>query len=89
MATAQVRILGSVRLSRFASGCLILFGVWSWLIWPRFALAVWQDDRSWQDGAPTAFLWVHALIVVASVLFGTAIGVLGIRGWTAAARHRK
>lgn len=76
-------ILGGVKLSRLTSTLLVAFGVWSWVIWPRFAVAIWQDDRSWHGGSPTSFLWVHALIVVASVVFGTAIGVLGIRGWWA------
>lgn len=70
-----------MRLSRLTSTLLIAFGVWTWLIWPRLALAIWQDDRSWHAGAPTAFLWVHALLIVASVVFGTGIAVLGVRGW--------
>ncbi|HEY3502876.1 MAG TPA: hypothetical protein VGN37_08865 [Actinocatenispora sp.] len=72
-----------MKLSRLTSTLLVAFGVWSWVIWPRFALAIWQDDRSWHHGSATSFLWVHALIVVASVAFGTGIGVLGIRGWLA------
>jgi hypothetical protein len=64
---------------------LVVAGIWNWLIWPRFALAIWDDPRAWSDGvvgrgAPTAFLWVHAVLIVASLAFGTAIGVLGIRG---------
>lgn len=70
-----------MRISRLTSVLLVLFGVWSWLIWPRFAVAIWQDGRSWSDGDPTSFFWVHAAIVVASLSFGTAIGVLGVRGW--------
>jgi hypothetical protein len=72
-----------VKLSRLTSTLLIAFGGWTWIIWPRFALAVWQDDRAWQHGSPTAFLWVHVLLIAASVLFGTAIAVLGVRGWLA------
>jgi len=66
-------------------------GVWTWLIWPRFAVAIWQDARAWQDGdpggsAPTSFFWVHALLIVTSLAVGTAIGVLGIQGWRS---HRR
>ncbi|MGA8116703.1 MAG: hypothetical protein WCA46_23970 [Actinocatenispora sp.] len=76
-------------MSRLTSTLLVLFGVWSWLIWPRFALAIWQDDRSWRHGAATSFLWVHAAIVVASLVFGTALAVLGIRGWLAIRATRR
>ena len=62
---------------------LIGVGVWTWLIWPRFALAIWDDSRAFRDGTPTAFLWVHAVLIVASLTIGTAVGVLGIRAWRA------
>jgi hypothetical protein len=58
-------------------------GVWTWLIWPRFALAIWDDDRAFRDGTPTAFLWVHAVLIIASLTIGTVVGVLGIRAWRA------
>ena len=66
-------------------------GVWTWVIWPRFALAIWKDDRAWSGGAagagaPTSFLWVHAALIAASLAIGTAVGVLGVRGWRAARR---
>lgn len=60
---------------------LIGVGVWTWLIWPRFGLAIWKDERSFADGAPTSFLWVHALLIAASLAIGTTVGVLGVRGW--------
>jgi hypothetical protein len=72
-----------VVLSRRWSGFLIAFGVWSWIIWPTFLRNIWNDDRSFApepDGGPTAFLIVHAVLTVASLVFGTAIGVLGARG---------
>ena len=65
---------------------LMLVGLWTWLIWPRFGLAIWKDDRSFTDGAPTSFLWVHALLIVASLAVGTVVGVLGVRAWRATAR---
>ena len=60
---------------------LITVGVWTWVIWPRFALAIYRDDRSFVDSRPTAFLWVHALLIAASLVIGTTVGVLGVRAW--------
>jgi hypothetical protein len=62
---------------------LVGVGVWTWLIWPRFALAIFDDDRAFRNGMPTAFLWVHAVLIVASLTIGTVVGVLGIRAWRA------
>jgi hypothetical protein len=76
-----------VVLSRRWSAFLVTVGVWTWLIWPRFGLAIWQDDRSFADGAPTSFLWVHALLIGASLVIGTTVGLLGVRGWRAAGRR--
>jgi hypothetical protein len=46
---------------------------------------IWNDDRSFAPGGgATGFLVVHALLTAVSLLFGTAIGVLGYRGL----RHR-
>jgi hypothetical protein len=75
-------------LSRGWARFLVVAGVWAWVIWPRFAVAIWRDPRSWSlgevgRGAPTGFLWIHALLIGASLAIGTAIGVLGIRGWLA------
>jgi intracellular septation protein A len=58
---------------------LIAVGVWSWVIWPRFAVAIWQDPRAWHGGTPTSFLWVHAVLIVASLVLGTVVGGLGLR----------
>ena len=73
-------------LSRRAAAFLLLVGVWTWVIWPRFLLAVWRDDRSWDDG-PTSFLLVHLVLVGASLALGTAVGVLGVRGLRATGRR--
>ncbi|WP_433298208.1 SCO4848 family membrane protein [Actinoplanes sp. CA-030573] len=70
-------------LSRRWAVFLILVGVWTWLIWPRFGLAIYRDDRSFADGRPTSFLVVHALLIAASLVIGSAVGLLGIRGWRA------
>ena len=72
-----------MKLSRGMSVFLLAFGVWSWLLWPNFLRNIWQDPRSW-DGGPTTFFTVHLLLVVASLTFGTVIGVLGVRGLRAA-----
>lgn len=72
-------------LSRRWSAFLVAVGVWTWLIWPRFGLAIWQDDRAFAGGRPTSFLWVHALLIGASLVIGTTVGVLGVRAWRAAA----
>lgn len=80
-------------LSRGWSVFLMLVGVWTWVIWPRFAVAIWNDPRAWSagvvgDGTPTRFLWVHALLIAASLALGTTVGVLGIKGWRASRAAR-
>jgi hypothetical protein len=74
-----------VILSRRSSPFLLTVAVWSWVIWPTFLRNIWRDDRSFDDG-PTSFLLVHLVLVVVSLLIGTAIGVLGWRGLRAARR---
>ena len=66
-------------LSRRWAVFLVGVGVWTWVIWPRFALAIWDDPRSWSPG-PTSFLYVHAALIAVSLAVGTAVGVLGVRG---------
>lgn len=83
-----------MRISRGWAAFLVGVGVWTWVIWPRFALAIWKDGRSWStgrvaDGTPTSFLWVHALLIAASLAIGTTVGVLGVRAWLAARRLRQ
>ena len=60
---------------------LTAVGVWTWVIWPRFGLAIYRDERSFADGRPTSFLIVHALLIGASLAIGTTVGVLGLRAW--------
>ncbi|MET1074601.1 MAG: hypothetical protein ABWY11_18285 [Umezawaea sp.] len=74
-----------MKLTRAMSLFLVAFGVWSWVIWPTFLRNIWKDPRSWDDGA-TAFFTVHLVLVVASLAFGTVIGVLGLRGLLALRR---
>jgi hypothetical protein len=68
-----------VKLSSRAAWFLVAVGVWTWAIWPNFLRNVWDDDRSWDDG-PTGFFVVHALLTAASLVIGTAVGWLGVRG---------
>jgi hypothetical protein len=73
-----------VVITRRWAAFLVAVGVWTWVIWPRFGLAIYRDDRSFDDGAPTSFLWVHALLITASLVIGTIVGILGVRAWRAA-----
>ncbi len=78
--------MDGVVLSRRTSVFLLLVGVWTWLIWPRFAKAIWDDPRSWRGGAvghggATSFLEVHTVLVAVSLALGTVVGVIGWRGW--------
>lgn len=72
-------------LSKPASWFLVLFGAWSWVIWPTFLKNIWADPRSF-DGGPQPFLLVHLVLVVVSLVLGTAIGALGVRGLRGSAR---
>ncbi len=88
MARADAAILDPMLLSRRWAWFLIAVGVWTWVIWPRFGLAIWNDPRAWStgvvgQGSPTAFLWVHALLILASLAIGTITGLLGVKAWRA------
>ena len=71
-------------LTRNWSVFLVLTGVFNWVVWPRFALAIWQDQRAWQgeigSSTPTSFLWVHAVLIGSALAVGTVVAVLGVRG---------
>lgn len=71
-------------LTRRWSAFLVLVGLFSLAVWPRFAVAIWQDPRSWSDAAaltgPTSFLWVHAVLIVSAIALGLLTGYLGVRG---------
>ena len=78
-------------LSRNWSLFLIVAGAFNWLIWPRFAVAIWDDQRAWSgeigQSSPTAFLLVHAVLIATAMTIGTIILVLGVRGFLAARRQ--
>jgi len=75
-------------LSKRMSAFLVLFGVWSWVIWPTFLHNIWRDPRSWQDG-PTGFFAVHAVLTAVSLVLGSIVGWLGVRGWQAVRRSEQ
>ncbi|RZQ62816.1 SCO4848 family membrane protein [Amycolatopsis suaedae] len=76
-------------LSRRASLFLLAFGIWSWIVWVNFARNLFDSDRAFAaDGSPTAYFVIHAVLTVASVVFGTIIGVIGWRGWRASRSGR-
>jgi hypothetical protein len=81
-----------VILSRNWSVFLVLAGAFNWVIWPRFAMAIWNDQRAWSgdigQSSPTAFLLVHAVLIVTAVTIGTVILVLGMRAFLADRRAR-
>lgn len=71
-----------MRLSRPISWFLLAFGVWSWVIWVTFINNLIKDSSglAFEDGQPTAYFWVHLLLAVVSLVLGTVIGVIGLRG---------
>jgi hypothetical protein len=81
-----------VILSRNWSLFLIVAGAFNWLVWPRFVLAIWADQRAWSGAiggsAPTGFLLVHAVLIGTALTLGTVILLLGVRGSRAARKTR-
>jgi hypothetical protein len=71
---------------------LVVAGAFNWVIWPRFVVAIWDDQRAWSaeigHSKPTSFLLVHAVLIGTALALGTAILVLGIRGLLADRRVR-
>lgn len=74
-------------LTRRLSLFLALAGLFNVVVWPRFAVAIWNDPRAFAGSTPTAFLWVHAVLIVAATLIGLGILAVGVRG-RLAARNR-
>jgi hypothetical protein len=75
--------MAAMKLSRRLSWFLLGFGAWSWVVWITFVRNLWQDVSGLAfDGAgdPTAYFWVHLVLAVLSLVLGTAIGVIGLRG---------
>lgn len=72
------------RVSRKSSVFLVLAGIFNVAIWPRFAVAIVKDDRAWDGEAwssePTAFMWVHAVLITTAILIGLGVLLIGVRG---------
>jgi hypothetical protein len=78
-----------MKLTRPISWFLLLFGVWSLIVWTTFVKNLFEDagGLAFDDaGSPTGYFWVHLLLAVTSLALGTAIGVVGLRGLLAARR---
>lgn len=74
-----------MKLSRPVSWFLAAFGVWSWVVWVTFVKNLWKDASGLafhhgDHSSPTAYFWIHLTLAVVSTVFGTAIGVIGLRG---------
>ncbi|MGW1028092.1 SCO4848 family membrane protein [Streptomyces sp. NPDC002577] len=80
-----------MKLSRPVSWFLAAFGVWSWVIWVTFTKNLFADASglAFDDGKPTAYLWVHLTLAIVSFILGTIIGIIGLRGILAARRVGK
>jgi len=78
-----------VVLSRRWSAFLLAAGAWNWLIWPRFAKAIWDDPRAWSDGSPTSFFIVHAVLIVTALTIGSVVAYVGVRGLRATRGQRR
>lgn len=58
---------------------LLVAGLWSLLVWPRFGVRVAKDPRARDaEGRPTRFLTVHLVLITVSMLLGAAVAVLGV-----------
>ena len=70
-------------ISKSAARFLIGAGVFNVAIWPRFAKAIVDDDRAWGGrhwhSSPTAFLWVHAVLITVAIIVGLGVLVIGVR----------
>jgi hypothetical protein len=75
-----------VKLTRGKSVFLLLFGAWSWFIWVTLVINVAQDPRAFVAGSATAFFYVHLTLAIISIVFGTIIGLFGVRGLVASRR---
>lgn len=69
-------------LTRRASGLLVAVAVWNWIIWLDFARRLVDTDES------TSFVVVHVALIAVSLFLGTAVGVIGVRGWRSSRQAR-
>lgn len=70
-------------ISKTAARFLVLAGLFNIVIWPRFGKAIVDDDRAWSgeafSSAPTAFFWVHAVLITTAVVIAVGVLVVGVR----------
>lgn len=68
-------------------------GVLNIVIWPRFGMAIYKDDRAWSgsvgSSAPTAFLWVHAVLISVAVVAALGVLAIGVRAARAGSARRR
>jgi hypothetical protein len=58
---------------------LVVAGLWSLLVWPRFGARIVKDPRARDAGGrPTRFLTVHLVLISVSMLLGAAVALLGV-----------
>lgn len=58
---------------------LLVAGLWSLLVWPRFGARIVKDPRARDaQGRPTRFLTVHLVLIGVSMLLGAAVALLGV-----------
>lgn len=74
-------------ISRVQAWLLVLAGVFNVVIWPRFFLAIVNDERAWTgqawQSAGTSFLWVHVVLIGSALTAAFTVLWIGIR----AVRH--
>ncbi|AZI58053.1 hypothetical protein EH165_07760 [Nakamurella antarctica] len=78
-------------LTRKWSVFLALAGLFNVVVWPRFAVAIWNDPRAFSGPdamTPTAFLMVHAVLIVSAFFIGLLVLGLGLRALAVARRTR-
>lgn len=77
-------------ISKGAARFLLLAGLFNVVIWPRFAKAIVDDDRAWSgdhwSSAPTAFFWVHAVLISTAIVIGLGVLLVGWRAHRAPSR---
>lgn len=70
-------------ISKTSARFLVLAGVFNIVIWPRFAKAIVDDDRAWAGrhwhSSPTAFFWVHAVLITTAIAVGLGVLAVGVR----------
>ncbi|CAN5229331.1 hypothetical protein BH09ACT10_BH09ACT10_13400 [soil metagenome] len=70
-------------ISKTAARFLVVAGVFNIVIWPRFAKAIVDDKRAWAgdswSSAPTAFFWVHAVLITTAIVIGLGVLYVGVR----------